>query len=129
VARYNFRRKHEALGKQTVAMASGASDHVWSVKELVERAADVNVHQSRCCDLTIVGGDGDRMGRGPIFTVGSSREIVNGQRMDDQRADREGELNHRRRSSIFVWITAAALNEVFTMRAAIFVGALRMGPL
>ena len=37
---YNFGRKHEALGKQTPAMASGLSDHVWSVKELIEKAAE-----------------------------------------------------------------------------------------
>jgi hypothetical protein len=41
VAWYNFGRKHEALGKHTPAMASGLSDHVWAIKELVEKAAEV----------------------------------------------------------------------------------------
>src|SRR6478609_9690254 len=39
IAWYNFGRKHEALKGNTPAMASGLSDHVWSIKELVERAA------------------------------------------------------------------------------------------
>jgi transposase-like protein/IS1 family transposase len=39
VAWYNFGRKHEALKNQTPAMASGLADHVWTVKELIERAA------------------------------------------------------------------------------------------
>ena len=40
VAWYNFARKHEALKGRTPAMASGLADHVWSVKELLERAAN-----------------------------------------------------------------------------------------
>ncbi|MEX2167863.1 MAG: hypothetical protein WD851_01010 [Pirellulales bacterium] len=36
---YNFSRKHETLKGQTPAMASGLADHVWTVKELLERAA------------------------------------------------------------------------------------------
>ena len=39
VAWYNFGRKHEALGKQTPAMASQLTDQVWTIKELIERAA------------------------------------------------------------------------------------------
>src|SRR3954468_15710941 len=34
VAWYNFGRKHEALKNTTPAMASGLSDHLWSIKEL-----------------------------------------------------------------------------------------------
>jgi hypothetical protein len=30
-----------ALDKKTPAMASGLSDHVWTIKELIERAAEV----------------------------------------------------------------------------------------
>jgi hypothetical protein len=42
VAWYNFARKHEALGKNTTpAMASKLTDHVWTIKELIERAAEV----------------------------------------------------------------------------------------
>jgi hypothetical protein len=41
VAWYNFARKNEALKGQTPAMASGLSDHVWTIKELIERAAEV----------------------------------------------------------------------------------------
>ena len=37
VAWYNFARKHEALKGQTPAMASGLTDHVWTIKELIER--------------------------------------------------------------------------------------------
>jgi len=37
VAWYNFARKHEALKGQTPAMASGLADHVWTIKELIER--------------------------------------------------------------------------------------------
>jgi transposase-like protein/IS1 family transposase len=40
VAWYNFARKHEALKGNTPAMASGLSDHVWTIKELIERAAE-----------------------------------------------------------------------------------------
>ena len=39
VAWYNFARKHEALKGQTPAMASNLTDHVWTIKELIERAA------------------------------------------------------------------------------------------
>jgi transposase-like protein/IS1 family transposase len=39
IAWYNFGRKHEALKNTTPAMASGLSDHVWTIKELIERAA------------------------------------------------------------------------------------------
>ena len=35
---YNFCRKHEALDKQTPAMASQVADHVWTLKELLEFA-------------------------------------------------------------------------------------------
>ncbi|HTQ41004.1 MAG TPA: IS1 family transposase [Pirellulales bacterium] len=38
-AYYNFTRKHETLKGQTPAMASGLADKVWSVKELLEKAA------------------------------------------------------------------------------------------
>jgi transposase-like protein/IS1 family transposase len=40
VAWYNLCRKHETLKGQTPAMASGLSDHVWTIKELIERAAE-----------------------------------------------------------------------------------------
>lgn len=40
VAWYNFARKHETLKGRTPAMASGLSDHVWTIKELIERAAE-----------------------------------------------------------------------------------------
>jgi hypothetical protein len=40
VALYNFARKHETLKGTTPAMASGLSDHVWTIKEMVERAAE-----------------------------------------------------------------------------------------
>jgi hypothetical protein len=36
VAFYNFCRKHQTLGKRTPAMASGLTDHVWSIRELIE---------------------------------------------------------------------------------------------
>ena len=39
VAWYNFARKHETLKGQTPAMASVLTDHVWTIKELIERAA------------------------------------------------------------------------------------------
>jgi IS1 family transposase/transposase-like protein len=38
---YNFARKHETLGGKTPAMASGLTDKVWTVKELLERAAQI----------------------------------------------------------------------------------------
>ena len=40
VAWYNFARKHEALNGSTPAMASGLADKAWTVKELIEKAAD-----------------------------------------------------------------------------------------
>jgi transposase-like protein/IS1 family transposase len=39
VAWYNFGRKHEALKGKTPAMASKLTDHVWTIKELIEKAA------------------------------------------------------------------------------------------
>ena len=39
VAYYNFARKNEALKNATPAMASKLTDHVWTIKELIERAA------------------------------------------------------------------------------------------
>ena len=41
VAWYNFARKHEALKGNTPARASGLTDHVWTIKELTEKAAAV----------------------------------------------------------------------------------------
>jgi IS1 family transposase len=38
---YNFCRGHETLKGKTPAMASGLADKVWSVRELLERAAEV----------------------------------------------------------------------------------------
>ena len=40
IAWYNFRRKHEALKNTTPAMASNLTEHVWTIKELIERAAE-----------------------------------------------------------------------------------------
>jgi hypothetical protein len=40
VACYNLARKHETLKGNTPAMASGVSDHVWTIKELIEKAGD-----------------------------------------------------------------------------------------
>jgi transposase InsO family protein len=40
IAWYNFGRRHEALKSNTPAMASRLSDQVWTIKELVERAAE-----------------------------------------------------------------------------------------
>jgi transposase-like protein/IS1 family transposase len=34
-AHYNFCRKHSSIGKQTPAMASGLTDHVWTISELL----------------------------------------------------------------------------------------------
>jgi len=39
VAWYNFGRKHETLKNQTPAMASEIADHVWTIKDLIERAS------------------------------------------------------------------------------------------
>jgi hypothetical protein len=39
VAWYNFAQKHETLKGNTPAMASGRTDHAWTIKELIERAA------------------------------------------------------------------------------------------
>ncbi len=39
VAWYNFCRKHETLKGKTPAMASGLTDHVWSIEELLTAAA------------------------------------------------------------------------------------------
>jgi transposase InsO family protein len=39
IAWYNFGRKHEALKNTTPAMASKLTDHVWTIKELIEKAA------------------------------------------------------------------------------------------
>jgi Integrase core domain len=41
VAYYNFCRKHETLKGLTPAMASGLSDHMWSIKELLEMAGRI----------------------------------------------------------------------------------------
>ena len=40
IAWYNFGRKHETLKNTTPAMASGLSDHVWTIKELIEKAGE-----------------------------------------------------------------------------------------
>jgi hypothetical protein len=40
VAWYNFARRHEALKGNTPAMASELSDHVWTIQELIEQAAE-----------------------------------------------------------------------------------------
>jgi hypothetical protein len=39
VAWYNFACKNQSLKGNTPATASGLIDHVWTIKELVERAA------------------------------------------------------------------------------------------
>ena len=39
IAWYNFGRNHDALAGSTPAMASGLSDHVWTIEELIEKAA------------------------------------------------------------------------------------------
>jgi transposase InsO family protein len=38
VAFYNFARKHETLKGKTPAMVAGLTDHVWTIRELLERA-------------------------------------------------------------------------------------------
>ena len=42
VAYYNFCRKHESCGdgKQTPAMVAGLSDHVWTIRELLDAASN-----------------------------------------------------------------------------------------
>ena len=40
VAWYNFGREHGSLKDRTPAMANGLADKVWSIKELIERAAE-----------------------------------------------------------------------------------------
>jgi IS1 family transposase len=40
VAFYNFTRRHEALGKRTPAMAAGLTDKPWSLRDLIEAAAN-----------------------------------------------------------------------------------------
>ena len=37
---YNLCRKHESLKGKTPAMASGLTDHIWTIKELVEKVAE-----------------------------------------------------------------------------------------
>ncbi len=39
VAWYNSAREHETLKGNTAAMASNLADHVWTIKQLLERAA------------------------------------------------------------------------------------------
>ena len=39
VAWYNSARKHEALNGKSLAMASRLTDHEWTIKELIEKAA------------------------------------------------------------------------------------------
>jgi hypothetical protein len=45
VAWYNFCRKHEAVKGQTPGMASGRTDHVYTIKTLIERAADTPIEE------------------------------------------------------------------------------------
>jgi hypothetical protein len=40
VAWYNFSRMHETVKGKTPAIASRLSDHVWTIKELIEKAAE-----------------------------------------------------------------------------------------
>jgi transposase InsO family protein len=37
---YNLCRKHESLGGETPAMASGLTNHVWTIKELIQTAPE-----------------------------------------------------------------------------------------
>lgn len=39
VAWYNFARKHETLKGKTPAMASGLADTVWSLRDVLQKAA------------------------------------------------------------------------------------------
>jgi hypothetical protein len=41
VAWYNFARNNETLEGNATAIASGLSDRVWTIKELIEMAAEV----------------------------------------------------------------------------------------
>ena len=38
---YNLSRKHETLGGDSPAMAAGITGEVWTIRELLERAAEV----------------------------------------------------------------------------------------
>lgn len=40
VAWYNFGREHEALKCKTPAVASQLTDHVWTIKERIEKEAE-----------------------------------------------------------------------------------------
>jgi hypothetical protein len=40
IAHYNFCRKHETLKGNTPAMASKLADSVWTIKQLLENAAE-----------------------------------------------------------------------------------------
>jgi hypothetical protein len=40
VAFYNFARSHETLKRKSPAMAAGLTDKVWTIQELLERAAE-----------------------------------------------------------------------------------------
>jgi len=39
-ARYNFCHKHRTLKGQSPAMAAGLTDHVWTVRELLETVSN-----------------------------------------------------------------------------------------
>ena len=43
IAWYNFGRKHDTLKGATPVMASQLTDHVWTIKDLIERAAELAV--------------------------------------------------------------------------------------
>jgi hypothetical protein len=62
VAWYNFGRKNESLKSQTRAMASKLTDRVWTINELLERAADAERQIPNQSDigflLRAAGGDG-----------------------------------------------------------------------
>ena len=38
---YNFCRKHKTIKGQTPAMAAGLTEKVWTIRELLERAAEI----------------------------------------------------------------------------------------
>src|SRR3954468_11446163 len=42
IAWYNLRRKHDALKANPTAMANKLTDHVWTIKELIEKPAELN---------------------------------------------------------------------------------------